>query len=1144
MPWDGERRDGPSPGGYAATGFGSLVRDSVRAAEGSSGLVGLVSGVQAEANANAAAATSAISMIDAVTGLCRNETPSGPVPGAAMGAIIAAMGEVGAQVDLVNAVEAELGAVVAQAAEAYAIAASTGADFNEIVPEPGHNFAAGKFKWLIDHENMFGSSHRSSVEFFPWNQIPGPSGLGGEDPANQSLHGRIPPNVPSRREMSWEMGTSGGDTFRYATGKMWLHQAHIHGLLPTEPTEGATDLSFHGIHKPEFSFFNKTNVLWSPSPSTPVTLGRPDRIDRLDAILPPKEWFELQRILGMFTQRSPEISFPIFQESFKILVPAGKNLPQQSRWNWRNYLYGLPYAGQNLQNFRKRSQTTSDGEYRRFGPRSFFKYDADFSQVVESKNIWPVVPFYRNAGASGRLQYGTTLEEFRDPSLRPGGSYVHTFHDHVTMIPDFLTKEQMDKTDFNTGIYADIYGVYNHYDRIYEEILSPFYEEVRLPNYYKFKPGRSVQRNRESRVREELLMQENLLNLVTPGNSATQHRELLRERAATQYGIFVHRRWAEVSNLDVYADPGTETFKKVFKEKDMFPMYTGIEITTNTESKLVQAIRIEDRDNLFNLFFPLGFPNDDRGIGNGPREMRYYFERMKVVTQLLGSSTQEEDAILSSQSAIVGDVSDAFEGIDLDLGNVRRRLDGEFVPEGDRIQPSAKTKKVFSDIVESDIQYTDLNEWLETLENNRPTSGRSMPQEVFRSQLSRAIMKSKIKNIVEEKYRTNFNDVLNGHPAYSEIVGYRVDKMSEEGVLIQTFMFGNREDVDIVKYVDSQVEYGKRYLYKVSSIVMIIGTRYAYLDCMTDAQIRRFHEASDPADRRHADGRFFFGVVHTPSVRIAVVPMHTREIAILDKPPVPPDVNIIPYKGVKNKILFWLNSNTGEMVANPVILEPDDHGQFDMVRISQRQVYAGSVPRKRSDGTTVQPVKFKNDDMTKVFEIFRIDTPPLAWDDFYENKLTRIESDATSTAFEDDVLPNKKYYYTFRSEDVHGHVSNPTNIYEVELISEDDMVYMKMSIWNFPKPVEETKMVFRKKIMITPAMLQTILPLPGGGSFLEWERHQEVGSVGTPDNPGETLWGKQFKCRITSKSTGKQVDINFKFQKKYTRIEDNTEINS
>ena len=106
------------------------------------------------------------------------------------------------------------------------------------------------------------------------------------------------------------------------------------------------------------------------------------------------------------------------------------------------------------------------------------------------------------------------------------------------------------------------------------------------------------------------------------------------------------------------------------------------------------------------------------------------------------------------------------------------------------------------------------------------------------------------------------------------------------------------------------------------------------------------------------------------------------------------------------------------------------------------------------------------------------------------------------------------------------------------------MVYMKMSIWNFPKPVEETKMVFRKKIMITPAMLQTILPLPGGGSFLEWERHQEVGSVGTPDNPGETLWGKQFKCRITSKSTGKQVDINFKFQKKYTRIEDNTEINS
>ena len=1154
----------PYMGGYAGLGDAAGMAAAITGVDTSAGggngmsrdeMVGvamdvLESGVDfagiAERTANMAAMTQALVTVIATSDPCYSPGSSIPRPligTNAQAAMVAVMTDTGAARDLVDVMADAVTPEFSPNVPKYNIGrAERDPDFESIVTE-GHNFSAGKYKWLIDKPNMYGKAEFGSVEFFPWNQIPGPSGLGGPITSNQSIPSRVPPNVPSRYHMSYNMGAI-GDTFRFTTGKMWLNQGHLDGLLATEPAQDATDLSYHGLSKQEFEFFNKTNILMQPSPSEggKVMLMRPSEREMRTKILPVDRWLSMDRALDIFQQRNVSIRFEIFQETFKIGFPGKGVIAPNSRWNWRNYMYGLPFAGANLELFRERAQNTREPQYRRYGTDSFLSYRGSFDQVVESKNIFPVVPFYKSAGRSGALLYGTSLQEFQDPNLRPGGSYAHVFTDHVTKIPDFLTKEQMDKTDFNTGIYADIYSSYNHYDRVYEEILSPFYEEVRLPNYYKFVPQRSVNRNREAREREELILRENLLRLQQPGNTAAQNLQLIRERAALEYGIFVPERFPEIDTIDVYPNPGIDVFKEVYEERNMFPMYTGLEITTNTESKLVQAMRVEDRDNLFDLLFPLGFPNDGRGIGNGPQELRYDFQSMKLVTQYLGSSTQEEDQIRSAQSFFVRNLT---ENVDFNIpgrrGRRRRRRDNSYIEQDElRIQPSAKTQSIFSDIIEEDIQYTDLNEWLETLENNR-TQNRSMPQEVFRSALSKAIMTSRIKKIVDENYRSNFEKVLSGHPAYSEIVGYRVDKLDEEGNIIQTFMFGNMEDVNLVRYVDSQVEYGRRYLYKVSSIVMIIGTRYLYLDCMNDDAIERFYVTSRD---QLTDISFYFGVMHTPSVRIAVVPMHTREIIVMDKPPIPPDVNIIPFKGVKNKVLFWMNSNTGELTANPIILEPDDHGQFDMVRISQREVYAGSVPRKRSDGTRTRPVKFKNDDPTKTFEIFRIETPPLSWDDFFENKLARIESEATSTTFEDEVMPNKKYYYTFRAEDVHGHVSNPSHIYEVELISEDDMVYMNMSIWNFPKPVQETKTNFKSKVMIMPALFQTLIPLPENGSFLDWDRRKEIGSVGTPDQPGEVLWDKKFKCRVTSKSTGKQFDINFKFVKKFNRIEDNIEINS
>ena len=67
-----------------------------------------------------------------------------------------------------------------------------------------------------------------------------------------------------------------------------------------------------------------------------------------------------------------------------------------------------------------------------------------------------------------------------------------------------------------------------------------------------------------------------------------------------------------------------------------------------------------------------------------------------------------------------------------------------------------------------------------------------------------------------------------------------------------------------------------------------------------------------------------------------------------------------------------------------------------------------------------------------------------------------------NASFVDDLQHNKKYYYTFRSQDVHGHVSNPSNIYEVELIKHNEAAYLEVKIVQ-PKNIEKTKKQKRQK---------------------------------------------------------------------------------
>ena len=148
----------------------------------------------------------------------------------------------------------------------------------------------------------------------------------------------------------------------------------------------------------------------------------------------------------------------------------------------------------------------------------------------------------------------------------------------------------------------------------------------------------------------------------------------------------------------------------------------------------------------------------------------------------------------------------------------------------------------------------------------------------------------------------------------------------------------------------------------------------------------------------------------------------------------------------------------------------------------------------------------------------------------------------------DNLEPDKKYYYTFRVEDVHGHVSNPSHIYEIELITFNEAVRLSVKVVEPAdlkkkmKDMRQSSKDLRIFMSIKPTLAQRTLQLPESGRFADLvdlaDKNQMFGEPGL-----DKLWGKKFKLRIRSKNTGKEVDVNFRFNGRAKKNEENKKVN-
>ena len=269
----------------------------------------------------------------------------------------------------------------------------------------------------------------------------------------------------------------------------------------------------------------------------------------------------------------------------------------------------------------------------------------------------------------------------------------------------------------------------------------------------------------------------------------------------------------------------------------------------------------------------------------------------------------------------------------------------------------------------------------------------------------------------------------------------------------------------------------------------------------------------------------------------------------LDKPPVPPDIDIIPYRSVKNKALHMLNGNVGNYTDKAIIIEPGDVQKFKAIIEDQEP------GRPVTDGNVEEfDINFSTDDYPETFEIFRLDFAPTSYRDFNQGRKIVLNNTAktqpyrdttsreswrdqvvvTSNSIVDDVEPNKRYWYTFRVTDIHENMSNPTGVLQFEMVDTGNSIFPIIEEYQFPTPDINYMKPMRRYLKISPSSLQTAVSeqISSAGEFRD--EHPNLGELASQQ--GGSVWNKNYKIRLTSKLTGKKMDINFSF--KQSRVDD------
>jgi hypothetical protein len=233
------------------------------------------------------------------------------------------------------------------------------------------------------------------------------------------------------------------------------------------------------------------------------------------------------------------------------------------------------------------------------------------------------------------------------------------------------------------------------------------------------------------------------------------------------------------------------------------------------------------------------------------------------------------------------------------------------------------------------------------------------------------------------------------------------------------------------------------------------------------------------------------------------------------------------HRGISDKLQILLNSNTGYYDEVPINILPSDPEFFEKEYLSQTGVEL-SFDQIKSEK---KKIAFSSDDPVDAYQLFRLSTPPTGYASFTNARVVSPSLDptyGTPSSYVDTITPNTTYYYCARSVDIHGNISNPTTIIEVTVVDNEGKIFLKQKPYVFPTSKQQLIKPARRFILIEPAFEQTIFDQTAlaPGVSLEDTPSKRLGTNDLQDS----VWNKQFKVRLTSKQTGRKIDLNINFK--------------
>ena len=420
---------------------------------------------------------------------------------------------------------------------------------------------------------------------------------------------------------------------------------------------------------------------------------------------------------------------------------------------------------------------------------------------------------------------------------------------------------------------------------------------------------------------------------------------------------------------------------------------------------------------------------------------------------------------------------------------------------------------------------------------------------------------AKIIKLIVNKAQLLPSAVFKNNANYSEILFFEVAKYKVpedivdfketicqvlEGPPTQTFVLPNDPKFKEVNYVDSQILYGAGYIYQIFAHTLSIG----------NALKRK--EAFDIGDK--GDLNFFawwrydneldVKLLRVPYYNVSGIDVPECENEIVwnvDSPPMPPEVSFFPFKNISNKIGFWFNVQIGELLmARNKDLETDANTS----EMNKYWIQRFSMGLQGSPTNFSEDLLYKTDDYGGTIEVYRIPWRPKSYSEFKDKKIADINVIGNKTLI-DDIVPNQDYYYTFRMVDSHNLCSNPTPIYHIKMITHDDsseqgsvhvgsessQPVLFHEIISLATSFEDNKHEesFKKYLLVEPSINQTFLNfdnfenslVDGPLTATDIGLKPEELNIGTPGYI--SVYGKKFKIRLTSKQTGRKLDVNVKF---------------